>query len=83
MAKISEEKKAKETKKEKTNKKEKKQKEKKTSYLKEVRSEMKKVTFPSAKEVVKYTFATICIVAFLVVFFLLLTALMSAIKEVF
>lgn len=78
MAKISEEKKAKETKKEKKNKKE-----KKTSYLKEVRSEMKKVTFPSAKEVVKYTFATICIVAFLVVFFLLLTALMSAIKEVF
>ena len=78
MAKISEEKKAKETKKEKKNKKE-----KKTSYLKEVRSEMKKVTFPSAKEVVKYTFATICIVAFLVVFFLLLTAFMSAIKEVF
>lgn len=78
MAKISEEKKAKETKKEKKNKKE-----KKTSYLKEVRSEMKKVTFPSAKEVVKYTFTTICIVAFLVVFFLLLTALMSAIKEVF
>ena len=78
MAKISDEKKAKETKKEKKNKKE-----KKTSYLKEVRSEMKKVTFPSAKEVVKYTFATICIVAFLVVFFLLLTALMSAIKEVF
>lgn len=83
MAKISEEKKAKEAKKEKKNKKEKKQKEKKTSYLKEVKSEMKKVTFPSAKEVAKYTIATICIVAFLVAFFLLLTALMSAIKEVF
>ena len=63
-------------------KKEKKQKEKKTSYLKEVRSEMKEVTFPSAKEVVKYTFATICIDAFVVVFFLLLTALVSAIKEI-
>ena len=80
MAKTNEEKEHKKTKK---NKKKKKQKEKKTSYLKEVRSEMKKVTFPSAKEVVKYTIATICIVAFLVAFFLLLTALMSAIKEVF
>lgn len=83
MAKTNEEKKEKEQKKTKKNKKEKKQKEKKTSYLKEVRSEMKKVIFPSAKEVVKYTIATICIVAFLVAFFLLLTALMSAIKEVF
>ena len=63
--------------------KKKKQKEKKTSYLKEVRSEMKKVTFPSAKEVVKYTIATICIVAFLVAFFLLLSALISGLKEVF
>ena len=80
MAKVKEEK---ETKKQKKNKKETKQKEKKTNYLKEVRSEMKKVTFPSAKEVLKYTLATICIVAFLVAFFLLLTALMSAIKEVF
>lgn len=83
MAKITEEKKVKETKKPKKNKKEKKSKEKKTSYLKEVKSEMKKVTFPSVKEVVKYTIATICIVAFLAALFLLLTALMSAIKEVF
>ncbi|MBR1679882.1 MAG: preprotein translocase subunit SecE [Bacilli bacterium] len=55
---------------------------KKESYLKEVSQEMKKVTFPSAKEVVKYTFATICIVAFLIVFFLGLSALLSWIKEV-
>ena len=83
MAKTNEEKKEKEPKKKKKKKKEKKQKEKKKSNLKEVRSEMKKVTFPSAKEVVKYTIATICIVAFLVAFFLLLSALISGLKEVF
>lgn len=54
---------------------------KKTSYLKEVKNEMKKVSFPSAKEVIKYTFATILIVAFLVGFFLLLSAFMSWLKE--
>ena len=59
-----------------------KKKTKKESYLKEVSQEMKKVTFPSAKEVVKYTLATICIVAFLIVFFLGLSALLSWIKEV-
>lgn len=55
---------------------------KKTGYLKEVSQEMKKVTFPSAKEVVKYTVATILIVALLIVFFLGLSALLSWIKEV-
>ncbi len=59
------------------------QKEKKPSYLKEVKSEMKKVTFPSAKEVVTYTVATILIVALLIVFFLLLTALLSWVKGAF
>lgn len=55
---------------------------KKTGYLKEVSQEMKKVTFPSAKEVVKYTVATILIVVLLIVFFLGLSALLSWIKEV-
>ncbi len=59
------------------------QKEKNPSYLKEVKSEMKKVTFPSAKEVVTYTVATILIVALLIVFFLLLTALLSWVKGAF
>lgn len=67
-------------------KKEKKQKkEKKTrkpSYLKEVISEMKKVTFPSKKEVIKYTIATIIIVIFLMCFFLLMAALLSWVKGV-
>ena len=54
---------------------------KKPSYLKEVKNEMKNVSFPSAKEVIKYTLATILIVAFLVGFFLLLSAFMSWLKE--
>ena len=44
-------------------------KDKKPSYLKEVKNEMKKVIFPSAKEVAKYTFATIFMVVLLVGFF--------------
>ena len=53
---------------------------KKPNYFKEVKAEMKKVTFPTGKEVFKYTVATILIVALLVVFFLLLSALLSWVK---
>ena len=56
---------------------------KKPSYLKEVKGEMKKVSFPSAKEVTTYTIATIVIVALLISFFLLLTALLSWVKGAF
>ena len=56
---------------------------KKPSYLKEVRDEMKKVSFPSAKEVTTYAIATIVIVALLIAFFLLLTALLSWVKGAF
>lgn len=66
--------------KEKKNKKSKVKKEKKPGYLKEVKMEMKKVTFPTSKEIAKYTIATILIVAFLVFFFLLVTAILSGIK---
>ncbi len=52
----------------------------KPSFFKEVRTEMKQVTFPSSKEVAKYTIATIAIVAFLAIFFLGLSALLSWIK---
>lgn len=78
MAKKEKEVKAKKVKKEKKAKKE-----KKPSYFKEVRMEMKKVTFPSAKEIVTYTVATIVIVCFLIVFFLAVTALLSLIREAF
>ena len=63
-------------------KKEKKQAKKirKSNFFKEVRTEMKQVSFPSGSEVVKYTIATIAIVAFLALFFLGLSALLSWIK---
>ena len=81
FGKIYEVKKMKKKENKKLEKKEKKsKKERKPSYLKEVKMEMKNVSFPSAKEVLKYTFATIFIVLFLVFLFLGLTALLSMIK---
>lgn len=68
------------SKKEKKQKMKKVKKERKPSYLKEVVSEMKQVKFPSGKEVVTYTLATVGIVVFLVVFFLALSALLSWVK---
>lgn len=64
-------------------KKKKVKKDKKPGYLKEVRSEMKKVTFPSFKNVMKYTVATIVFCGLLVGFFLLLNLLLSGIKGMF
>ena len=68
--------------KEKKLKKERKTKEKKQGYLKSVYKEMKNVSFPSKKEVVEYTIATIVIVILLVGFFIGLSALLSWVKEV-
>jgi len=59
----------------------KKKKEKKSNYLKEVRSEMKKVEFPKFKEVVKYTIATIIMVAVLIGLFELVLFLLSLLNE--
>ena len=72
----------KEVKVEKKNKKEKTKKEKvkKENYFASVRSEISKVKWPSKKEVLKYTIATIVFVIILVVFFILLDLLMSVIK---
>ncbi|MCI8574854.1 MAG: preprotein translocase subunit SecE [Bacilli bacterium] len=61
----------------------KKQKEHKPGYLKEVKGELKKVTFPSFKEVMKYTLATILFCVVLVGFFLLLNLLLSGLKGMF
>ena len=57
-----------------------KKKTKKTNYLKEVRKEMKQVTFTKGKEVIKYTCATIIMVIFLILLFLGLSALLSWVK---
>ena len=77
---------AKEKKQEKIVTKEKKKKavkEKKNGYLKEVRLELKKVSFPSFKDVMKYTLATIIFCGLLVLFFLLLNLALSGIKGMF
>ncbi len=76
----------KEIKKVKTTKKEKKKEEKKApkeSYFEGVRQEMSKVKWPSKKEVIKYTIATIVFMVVLVGFFILMSLLMSWIKGAF
>lgn len=49
------------------------------SYLKGVKKEMKLVKWPSAKDVVKNTIATVIMIVFVVGFFLLLTMGLAAI----
>lgn len=56
-------------------KKEKKESGNKKGYLSQVRSEMKKVTWPSKKNLVKYSFATIVMIVLLALFFIGVTAL--------
>ena len=64
-------------------KKETKKKVKKNGYFKEVGKELSKVKWPERKDVVKYTVATVIVVAIIVAFFLLLTMGMSWIVELF
>lgn len=78
--------KVKETNKKDTKKKANKKNERKTpkeNYFAGVKSELSKVKWPSKKEVFKYTMATIIFVLVLVAFFLLMSAIMAGIKEVF
>ena len=56
-----------------------KKKQKKDSIVKGVKKEMKKVKWPTAKEVVKYTFATLIFCVILALFFMLLNAILSSI----
>lgn len=70
----------------KTKKKPSKKKQEKTKeegYFKQVRSEMKKVSWPSKKEVMKYTLATLVFCIIVGVFFLLLNFGLSFIKGMF
>ena len=62
-----------------TKKREKKQ--TKDSYLKEVGKEMKKVHFPSRKEMVKYSIATVFFVIFFGVYFYLIELAMALVKS--
>ena len=75
------------TKKEKTikkvEKKVKKNKVQKENYFASISSELKKVKWPSKKEVLKYTMATLLFVLILVGFFLIMSLVMSGIKGAF
>ena len=70
---VKKDKKKKEVKKVKTNKK---------HFFKEVRSEMAKVKWPSKKDMVKYSIATIVFVVFFAVFFYAIDLAIALLKEV-
>ncbi|MBR1416972.1 MAG: preprotein translocase subunit SecE [Bacilli bacterium] len=61
----------------------KKEKVKKESFLKGTHKEMKQVRWPSGKEVIKYSIATVFLVLFCVAFFVLIDLLSSFIKGLF
>ncbi len=58
-------------------------KEKKVGYFKQVKMEMKNVVFPKKKEIAKYTFATILIVAIMIGFFTVINLALSVVKGMF
>lgn len=70
-------------KKEVTSKKVKKTKEKKDSFFAGVKAELAKVKWPTKKDVLKYTIATLVFIIILVIFFVLLSLVMSVIKGAF
>ena len=68
----------------KTNKKEKKEKKTpKESFAAGVKAELAKVKWPTKKDVLKYTIATLVFIVVLVLFFLLISLIMSGIKGAF
>ena len=70
-------------KKEVTSKKVKKTIEKKESFFAGVKAELAKVKWPTKKDVLKYTIATLVFIIILVIFFVLLSLVMSVIKGAF
>lgn len=50
------------------------------SYLKEVKSELKKVKWPTKKEIIKYTISTLVIVIFFAIYFVGIESLFAFIK---
>lgn len=55
----------------------------KESYLKGVRKELKQVKWPSFKEIIKYTFATVVFCIILVLFFELIKLGMAYVRGLF
>lgn len=64
-------------------KKEKKEKVKKDSFLKSTRKEMKNVSWPDGKSVFKYSVATLSLIVFFMVFFVLINLVSAYIKGLF
>ncbi len=58
-----------------------KKKKKKESYLAGVKKEVKKVSWPTRKDVIKYTIATLVFIAVVVVFFLILNLILSLVVK--
>ncbi len=56
---------------------------KKPGFLKEVRTEMSKVKWPSKKDMTKYSIATVVFVIFFALFFFGIDAILALLKEVF
>lgn len=83
MARQTDEKDVKKEKKKVESKKNKEKKVKKENYFVGVKSELSKVKWPTKQEVLKYTIATIIFIVVLVIFFVLLSLLMSFVKGVF
>jgi len=52
----------------------------KTSFLKQVKAEMKKVKWPTRKEMVKYSITTLLFILFFAVFFYLIDILFAMLK---
>ncbi len=75
--------KEKDVKKKDTKKKEKTVKKSKEGYITGVRKEMKQVKWPTFKEVIKYTVATIIFIAVFVLFFQLINLIMAYVKGLF
>ena len=75
--------KVKETKKKDVKKKVKEVKKTSESYITGVRKEMKQVKWPTFKEVIKYTVATIIFIAVFVLFFQLINLIMAYVKGLF
>lgn len=60
-----------------------KEKAKKENFFSGVKTELAKVKWPTKQEVLKYTIATLVFIIVLVVFFVLLSLIMSAVKGAF
>lgn len=64
-------------------KKEKVKKEKKESFIKGTREEMKKVSWPTGKQVLNFSVITLAMIGFFMVFFVLINLLASFVKGLF